>query len=107
MKINGTEYETITNINWLDTLEAEQMDHTSTTAVHRRLVATGQVIEPDDWDAIYALLGQQCSVYATAYSSRNTYKTYYGAILKKAEHASHPGPILTGITLEFLVRAYD
>lgn len=107
MQINGTEYEQITDAQWLDFLQSTQMSHTSTLALHRRLVMTAQALEPDDWDAIYALEGQRVNVEAPAYSSRNTYKTYYNAILKKADHASHPGPILTGVTLEFLVMARD
>lgn len=104
-KINTTTFARITRADWQDDGAGAGLDGTTGRQRWRR--HTWQAPEgmtAAEFDALYAAEGAGVELTTTNYADRNgDFVTYYGAVCMRVD-GRHEGPIVTGVTVEFLVR---
>jgi hypothetical protein len=104
--INGTAIARITRPDWIDEAGDDQ-NHAGAMplARWRRLVAKAEVLSATEFNTLRGLEGQRVSITVPPYGDRNAanYVTYYGAEFERLD-GRHEGPVMTGVTAEFLVR---
>ena len=103
--LNGSSIPRLTRPDWVDApADSPALSGATATARWRRLVCAADVLSASEWNALRAVEGQQCRITAPPYTDRNAaWQTYYGAVLERLE-GRHEGPIVTGVTAEFMVR---
>lgn len=103
--LNSTTISRLTRLDWQDGPgDNPALSGTTATARWRRLVCAADVLSAAEWNALRAVEGQQCRITAPPYADRNAaWQTYYGAILERLD-GRHEGPVVTGVTAEFMVR---
>jgi len=105
-KINSTTISRIVKGDWIDEPgDSQALDGVTPLARWRRLRLQADVLSVTEWNVLSAAEGSKVSVTAPNYSDRNAvdYTTYYGADFDNLS-GSHDGPVMTGVTAEFLVR---
>lgn len=103
--LNTTSISRLTRLDWQDSGgDSQALSGYTATARWRRLVGQADALSATEWNALRALEGQQCAITAPPYTDRNAvWQTYYGAILERLD-GRHEGPIVVGVTAEFMVR---
>lgn len=106
MVINSTTISRLTRPDWQDTPgDSQALAGTTSTARWRRLLAAADALSAAEWNALRAVEGQRVTITAPPYADRNAaaWQTYYGAILERLD-GRHEGPIVVGVSAEFMVR---
>jgi hypothetical protein len=104
--INGVTLDHINKGDWLDEPgDAQALDGVTPLARWRRHTWRADVLTAAEWNILAALEGAKVSITTPDYSDRNaaSYVTYYGADFENLS-GSHDGPVMTGVSCDFLVR---
>lgn len=103
--LNGVSISRLTRLDWQDSGGDNQaLSGYTATARWRRLVGQADVLSGAEWNALRAVEGQAVNITAPPYADRNaTWQVYYGAVLDRLD-GRHEGPVVTGVTAEFVVR---
>lgn len=104
--INGTTIARITKSDWVDEPGDDQaLDGVTPLARWRRLVWRAEVLAASEWNVLAGLQGQKVSITTPDYGDRNAvdYVTYFNCDMAELS-GSHDGPVMTGVTAEFMVR---
>ena len=105
-RINSTEISRITHGDWLDEPgDAQALDGVTPLARWRRHTWRAEVLSAAEWNTLAALEGQKVSITTPDYGDRNAadYVSYYGADFERLE-GRHEGPVMMGVSADFLVR---
>lgn len=103
-KINGTTYNYLVNVAWMDGQPDEALDGTYSYSRWRNLTARAdEAMTQAEFDSLFALMGQSISVTCSPYGNPAAdYVTYYQARLVRVA-SRHAGPLHTGVTAEIEV----
>jgi hypothetical protein len=101
--LNGAAINYINKPDWID--EGSPVLNGETVFNRwRRHTWRAEVMPVSEFNTVYALEGQTVSLTTTDYSDRNgDYVTYYGARVTNVT-GRQSGPLMTDVTIEFLVR---
>ena len=105
-RINNIEVSRIVKGDWLDEPgDAQALDGVTPLARWRRHTWTTEVLSAAEWNTLAALEGQKVSIMTPDYGDRNAadYVTYYGADFEALD-GRHEGPVVMGVSADFLVR---
>jgi hypothetical protein len=104
--INGSTVARITRPDWIDE-PGDSQAHAGAMPLSRwrRVVAKADVLSAAEFNTLRGLEGQRVSVAVPPYADRNAadYQTYYGTEFERLT-GRHEGPVVMGVTAEFLVR---
>src|SRR5512147_1995944 len=103
VQINGTTYTYLMQPNRDDALQSQALS--GGTATNRWALHTikTNIMPMTEFNNLFALQGQAVTLYTTDYSSRNSYRTYYKAVLESVT-GSHESINAANVVATFRVR---
>lgn len=103
-KLNGTNINYIERPDWQTKPVAQALNGVTPIERWARHIWRTNTMAVSEFDTIHVLEGQKVSLTTTNRIDRNgDYITYYGADLERVS-GRHRGPVMTNVTVEFLVR---
>jgi hypothetical protein len=103
-RLNSTALTRVTRGDWADDPAGSGLDGSMPRQRWVRHTWGADVLSAAEYDLIFAQEGQRVTITTPDYADRNgDYVDYFGALCQRVS-GQHEGPVVVGVTAEFLVR---